>query len=243
MKDPHLLILETSGKRGQVGLALGDRLLGRRILEEGRRHAQDLAPAIQQLLHEQAWSPRQLDAILVSRGPGSYTGLRVGIMSAKTLAYALDTALLAVDTFAAIARQSPPECSRVDVLADAQKQDVYIQPLAREGEEWKPLKEIEIRSFEEWLHGREAQAWVTGPGLYRWRQQVPGSIRCVPEQDWQPRLESLLALGLSRYINEERDEVFALEPVYLRPSSAELQWRGPLRGRSCSAEKPEGRQG
>ncbi len=72
-----------------------------------------------------------MQAVLVSRGPGSYTGLRVGIMSAKTFAYATGCALIAVDTFAAIALQAPESVARVDVLADAQQDKVYVQSFAR----------------------------------------------------------------------------------------------------------------
>src|SRR5206468_351809 len=86
--EPRLLILETSSQAGQVALAAGERLLGVRRLDEARRHARDLAPAVRELLVEQGWRPRDLHGVVVSRGPGSYTGLRVGIMSAKALAYA-----------------------------------------------------------------------------------------------------------------------------------------------------------
>src|SRR5438132_10647915 len=106
-EDPNLLILETSGRVGQVALARGPRLLELRRLDETRRHARDLAPAVADLLDKQHWTPRAIQAVLVDRGPGSYTGLRVGIISAKTFAYATGCALLAVDAFAAIALQAP----------------------------------------------------------------------------------------------------------------------------------------
>src|SRR5580692_6112914 len=100
-QSPRLLILETSGRVGQVAVAHGDVLLGTRRLDEARRHARDLAPQVAELLKEQGWTARELDAVIVSRGPGSYTGLRIGIMSAKTLAYAVGCTLLGIDTFAA----------------------------------------------------------------------------------------------------------------------------------------------
>src|ERR1700753_1009836 len=99
--NPRLLILETSHRVGKVALASGDSIVGERTLDESRRHARDLAPAIQTLLGAQGWRARDLDGVIVSRGPGSYTGLRVGIMSAKTLAFATGCALLAIDTFEA----------------------------------------------------------------------------------------------------------------------------------------------
>jgi tRNA threonylcarbamoyladenosine biosynthesis protein TsaB len=225
-EPPRLLILETSGRTGLVAVAEGIDLLACRPLDETRRHARDLAPAVAALLQEQDWEPNDLDGVIVSRGPGSYTGLRVGLMSAKTLAYATRCALLGIDTFAAVALQSPPECELVDVIADAQKDLVYVQSFSRGTEDWQAATELAIRPFAAWLKERRAGAWVSGPGLAKWRRHVPGPVPCVEVEDWEPQPESLLVLGLARYEANERDDVFALEPLYLRASSAEEQWRG-----------------
>src|SRR5438034_1064164 len=126
--EPRVLIIETSSRTGSVALAEGPVLRGTRPLDEARRHAQDLAPAVSDLLKGVAWRPRDIQAVFVSRGPGSYTGLRVGIMSAKVFAYATGAALLGIETFQAIATQIPQECSGpADVLGDAQQGKVYVQ--------------------------------------------------------------------------------------------------------------------
>src|SRR5262245_32159459 len=96
---PRLLLLETSGRVGQVGLAADGRLLAGRRLSETHRHARDLAPTVAALFREFAWKPADVQAVVVSRGPGSYTGLRVGVMTAKAFAYATGCRLLALDTF------------------------------------------------------------------------------------------------------------------------------------------------
>src|SRR6516225_5973122 len=85
---PRLLALETSGRVGRVGLAEGPELILERTLDASRRHAQDLAPSVAKLLHLRGWRPCDLDGVVVSIGPGSYTGLRVGVISAKALAFA-----------------------------------------------------------------------------------------------------------------------------------------------------------
>jgi tRNA threonylcarbamoyladenosine biosynthesis protein TsaB len=225
--EPRLLILETSGRAGQVAVAHGDALLEVRRLDEARRHARDLAPAVAELLAGQGWRARELDGILVSRGPGSYTGLRVGIMSAKTLAYATGCALVAVDTFAAVASQAPPEVGRLDVLADAQQGKVYSQPFARAADgDWQPLGPLGIEPLADWLARREASAWATGPGLRVHGRNLPPDVPVLTDELWEPQAASLLVLGLRRYRAGGREDVLALEPLYLRPSSAELQWRG-----------------
>ena len=222
----RFLILETSGKVGQVALALGESLIGQRGLDETRRHARDLAPAVADLLAAASWKPRDLQGVIVSRGPGSYTGLRVGIMAAKVFAYATGAALVAVDTFAAIAAQAPPEVNLLDILADAQQGKIYVQTFRREGHgaEPQPVSPLVIRPFAEWLASRDLSGWVSGPGLRPHVSQLPAGNQIVPAEDWDPRPENLLRLGLRRYRTGVRDDPWALEPLYLRPSAAEEQW-------------------
>src|SRR5947209_2072097 len=102
------LLIETSGRRGQVGAASGRDLIAHRELDPARTHARDLAPAVKSVLTAAGWTARDLTAVFVSVGPGSYTGLRVGVMAAKALAYAVKCDFLAVETFAVIAARCPP---------------------------------------------------------------------------------------------------------------------------------------
>ncbi len=225
MIAPRLLIVETSGRTGRVALAEGDEWRGERVLDEARRHARDLAPATAALLAEQGWKPRDVQAVVVSRGPGSYTGLRIGLMSAKTFAYATGCALIAVETFATIVLQAPESVARVDVLADAQQDKIYVQPFVRDAGGWRSLAELTIRPFADWLATREKGASVTGPGLRKWAERLPADVPMLDTDLWEPQSASLLRLGLARYAAGERDDPWTLEPLYLRPSSAEEQWR------------------
>jgi tRNA threonylcarbamoyladenosine biosynthesis protein TsaB len=222
-----LLILETSGRVGQMALALGEKLVRQRRLDETRRHARDLAPAVAELLTAEGWQPRELHSVLVSRGPGSYTGLRVGIMAAKVFAYATGAALIAVDTFAAIAAQAPAEAARLDVLADAQQEKVYVQGFTRNaaGADWIATTSLAIRPFAEWLATREIDAWVSGPGLRPHGHKLPPGSRLIDRGSWDPQPGSLLRLGLVRFRQDQRDDPWTLEPLYFRPSAAEEQWK------------------
>jgi tRNA threonylcarbamoyladenosine biosynthesis protein TsaB len=218
--NPRLLIIETSGRTGQVALAEGEALLPARRLDESRNHARDLAPAVADLLAGAGWKPRDVSAVVVSRGPGSYTGLRVGVMSGKAFAYAAGCALLAIDTFPVIAAQAPAGADPIDIIADAQQQKVYLQRFAR-GEPASPLV---IRPVADWLAGAPAP-WVSGPAVRLHLAHLPASVRAVEEPLREPHVESLLMLALKRWRAGERDDLFAVEPLYLRPSSAEEQWQ------------------
>ncbi len=97
----------------------------RGLQSEGRRHAQMLVADVRAALDELHWSPSQIDVVAVSAGPGSFTGLRVGIVFAKTFAWANQTKLVAVDTLQAIAQQAPASIPEVTVISDAQRGELF----------------------------------------------------------------------------------------------------------------------
>jgi tRNA threonylcarbamoyladenosine biosynthesis protein TsaB len=223
--QPRLLILETSCFVGQVALAQGEHVLGRRPLDEARRHARDLIPALRELLDKEGWKARDLDAVIVSRGPGSYTGLRVGLMTAKTLAFAIGCGVLAIETFAAVAVQAPEEALRLEVLADAQQDRIYVQGFVRAeaGQAWEVHSELAIRPFADWLGNVPAEVWISGPGVSGKESRLTGR-RLVDASRREPLPESLLRLGLERHRAGQSDDLWNLEPLYLRPSAAEEKW-------------------
>jgi tRNA threonylcarbamoyladenosine biosynthesis protein TsaB len=221
-----LLLVETSGKSGWVALAEGESVRALRRLDQARQHARDLAPAVADLLAELGWRVRDLQGVVVGRGPGSYTGLRVGLMSAKTLCYVTGCALIALETFQVIASQSPAEVQAVDVLSDAQQGKVYVQRYARSAEgEFRPLTPLSIQPFADWLGRRDPDAWLSGTALRVPALRAPESVRVVDAGCWDPQPASVLRLGLVRYRAGERDDFWGVEPLYLRPSAAEEQWR------------------
>jgi len=195
---PRLLLIETSGRAGCVAVATGSQLGGCRRLEEARRHARDLAPAVGELVRAQGWQPRQVEAVVVSLGPGSYTGLRVGLASAKVFAYATGCALVGVETFAVLAQQAPPEADTIAVVADAQQGQVYVQQFARTPTGWRSTTPLTIGAFAGLVERLAEGSWLTGPGLLVHGAQVPARLRVVDPELWQPQIESLLAVGLAK---------------------------------------------
>lgn len=215
------LILETSGRVGRVGLARGGSVVRAAALDDTRRHARDLASTVEQILNAESIKPADLMGVMVGRGPGSYTGLRVGLMSAKALAYATGCKLIAVDTFAAIAMQTPAEADRLWVIADALQNQIYLQRFTRATSgKWAPEDELRIERVDEWLNGAASGTWMTGPGVKVYADRIPSNCSCVPEADREPRVESVFAVGLTMP-SLTREQLFALEPLYLRGSSAE----------------------
>lgn len=214
------VVLETSGRGGHVGLAVGGELRGEVALDPARRHNRDLAPAISRLLTEQGLSPTSLTGVMVSIGPGSFTGLRVGVMTAKSLAWALDCQLVTVPTFDAIAEQSPLEARVVDVIADALQGLVYSQRFERNDGISAGASSLIIEPATEWAARLGSVVWVSGPGVEIHTSVIPPDVPRVPSHQSRPNLGSIFAVGRRRQ-PLTRDELLQLEPLYLRASSAE----------------------
>jgi tRNA threonylcarbamoyladenosine biosynthesis protein TsaB len=219
----RMLLIETSGRVGKVGIAERRSLLAERVLDETRRHARDLAPAIAELLREQGWKSRDVTAAIVSAGPGSYTGLRVGIMSAKVFAFATGCALIGVPTFDIIAFQAQTPATELVLVADAQRDQVYVQTFRRQAAEdrFRSAADVAVVVVDGLVGVFSPDAAVAGPGLDKIKRQLPKQTVAGAEH---PSLAGLLAVGLERYERGERDDPLRLEPMYLLRSSAEEQW-------------------
>jgi len=214
------LILETSGRGARIGLARDGVLRHKVELDAARRHAREMIPTIEAMLKAESLKPTDLTGVMASRGPGSYTGLRVGLATAKALAYATGRQLRAVNTFAAIAEQAPAEAEHVWVVADALQKQVYIQRFDRTASGWVPFQELCIGAVDEWLNWLPAGVHVSGPGVAVYANNIPQSCLLVPEADREPQIESVLKVGL-RLPPLSKEELFSLEPLYMRGSSAE----------------------
>lgn len=226
-----VLGIETSGSDGSVALSRDGILLGERELSQmGRRHAQGLVLEISELLQEHGSKPRDINLVAVSRGPGSFTGLRIGMVCAKTIAYSTGCRFIAVDTFAAIAAGVSKEVQRLHVIEDAQKEDLFLGEYSRDSDaEWQQASPIRIVSVSEFFGLCQAPIIVTGPGLKKLETfPRPDKRYCASEiPAFQPRAGVIADLGRTLLMNEEHrppvseTDFWVAAPFYLRLSAAE----------------------
>jgi tRNA threonylcarbamoyladenosine biosynthesis protein TsaB len=122
----YILNIETSTKNCSVSIAkLGKTLICKEVAEEGYSHAERLHVFIETCLKEAGLSFKDLAAIAVSQGPGSYTGLRIGVSAAKGLCFALDLPMIAVDTLKVLALQASVSSGLIVPMIDARRMEVY----------------------------------------------------------------------------------------------------------------------
>jgi tRNA threonylcarbamoyladenosine biosynthesis protein TsaB len=166
-----------------------------------------------------------IDAVAVGLGPGSYTGLRVGVMAAQAFAYARKCLLFGVPTFETLARGCSLACSELDVIADALKDRLYVQRFRRGSmaAAFGPAGELTIVSQSDWIAKLTPGTGISGPALALVETRVPSGVMSAGASERGPTLSSLLNLA-AEDLTSNRSEPRALEPIYLRPSSAEQQW-------------------
>jgi tRNA threonylcarbamoyladenosine biosynthesis protein TsaB len=221
----NILALETSETAGSVAAAVDDNLLAEIDLEPHERSAQWLAPTIRSLLSRINWQPRDVRLVAVTAGPGSFTGLRVGVATAKVFAYAVGAELLGVSTLETIAAAAPAEIARLAVGIDAQRGDVVAQAFQRSASgELEPLDDARLLPLADWLAGLPQGFAVSGPVLKKWTEPFPPGIEVLAAEIWHPKAAQVARLALRHYLAGRRDDPWRLLPVYSRPSAAEEKW-------------------
>ncbi|HWL06805.1 MAG TPA: tRNA (adenosine(37)-N6)-threonylcarbamoyltransferase complex dimerization subunit type 1 TsaB [Planctomicrobium sp.] len=215
-----LLGIETSGRAGSVALSIGGALAGERDLTaSGRRHARTLVPEIADLLKSVGLTPRDVYAVAVSVGPGSFTGLRVGVVCAKTYAYAVGCRLIGVDTFLAVA-QAQNDADRIWVIDDALRGDVFAGEYIRGENGWQCVTPASLQPVETWRGQVSSDHLVTGPGLSSLRNVLVG-LNLGEESTGIPHARFVVEIGKKRAEAGDFADLWTLAPFYMRRSAAE----------------------
>lgn len=226
-----ILAIDTATLVSGVAIANEDKLMAELTLQTRLTHSEVLMPHIQQIMQMTKLEKNQLEAIAVSIGPGSFTGLRIGLATAKTMAYALNIPVIGVSTLAAQAYncQTTAETLLLPLL-DAQKGNVYTAQYRFIDNEFKEITEPSVRNFAELLEeikdsGQEAM--FLGEAAVKNRQAIleaGGKIRLANPHLIMPRAASVAMLGLKKLKIGEVSNVMDLEPFYIRRSEAEVLW-------------------
>ena len=219
----NILAFETATDQAVVALWCWD---GRSLVAPSgpeARHGRGLVPAVRDLLERAGVGLAELDGIAVGTGPGSFTGLRVGLMAAKTLAFAMGKPLIGLDTLEVIARNAPADACRVAVAVDAQRGDFSAAEFHREGPGGGLVcvAATHVVPGASWLEGLPEGTVVFGPGLRKWGLPLPAGLR-RGELSWDhPQGHALLEAARAAWSSGRRDDFWQLEPVYARQSAAE----------------------
>lgn len=238
----HLLAIDTA--TAQVGVAIGDAgaVRGEVRLSGSRRHAEELAPAIRQLV---AWTGVRLDqlaAIAVGIGPGLFTGLRVGVTTAKVMAQALRIPVIPVVSLDLVAYPARHTSRTIVAVLDARRREVFHATYRPVPGGVQRVSDYAVGAPADLVVELEAEGdevLLVGDGVAAHADSFAGLDRAElagPELA-APSTAALVTLATARYEREEFCTPWEVAPLYLRESDAELSW-GTVRGSGAGRAMP-----
>lgn len=218
----RLLALETSGLYGAVAVADTTGVRHELVLHPPKRTAQALAPAIERLLSEVEWTAGSVGCIAVTIGPGSFTGLRVGVVTAKTFAYAVGATVVGVNTLETIAEGLPSDVDHATTIIDAQRDELFSATWRRADDgTWQVERPTHLVKVVDWLTQLTPDTLLAGGGLEKVLAKLPAEARVAARELWTPTASAVARLGLRRWNAGETTSVWELMPQYFRLSAAE----------------------
>jgi len=223
-----VLGIESSSPVASVALVSEEKLWGEMTLNIGLTHSEQLLPLIDELLHQVKIDISEVEGIAISGGPGSFTGLRIGMATAKGLAQGLNKPLVSIPTLLALAYQQVGRSGLVAPVLNARRAEVYTALFRFTGDEYQQVEDYQAINPQLWVekladYGEPIQFTGDGVTTYTdiWKEILGDKAVIVPAIFQLARGASVAELGLQRLLKGEEDELFALKPMYIRSSEAE----------------------
>lgn len=219
--------MDTATWRASVGLVIDGAVVAEQSLSTAGNHAASLLPLIEEVLRRAACAAHALDAVAVSSGPGSFTGLRVSVSVAKGLACATGAGLVAVSTLEALARTEADRDGVICPVLDARKGELYAAAFVARAGQLRRIAADALVTPDELLDTLPTPCVVLGDAVERYgglfQSRLGGRVTVLPFETHAPRGGVVALMGCERLQAGERADLQQLEPFYIRPSEAEVR--------------------
>ena len=221
------LAIETSGRVGSVAVAVDGEAVAAEHFSHGLRHAAGLVPIIDRLCAAQGWRPGDVEEVYVSAGPGSFTGLRVGVTVAKSLAFATGARVVAVPSVEVLARNAPAGWANLVIVLDAKRGQIFTASF--ENRDGRPVtrEPAQLSTLADMLARTPRPVHLLGEGLPFHEGAIPAGdarvIRCPPDT-WQGRASVVATRGAELARAGRFTDPARLTPIYIRKPEAEEKY-------------------
>lgn len=229
----NVLAIDTSNQVMGIAILKEDHVIGEVVTNIAKNHSVRLMPAIEQLMKEVGMEPEELDKIVVAKGPGSYTGVRIGLSIAKTMAWALDIPVVGVSSLETLAFQGRFFNGYICPFFDARRGLVYAGVYQFEKSNIDSIyneKNLPMEDFLLQLKQDNKKVLFLSPDLSIHQEKIVdvlGDLAVIPEGPYHIPKPGFLGLaGLKR----EAEPTHGLTPNYLRLAEAEAKWLQAQKG-------------
>jgi tRNA threonylcarbamoyladenosine biosynthesis protein TsaB len=224
------LAIETSGRIGSVALAENGNTLAEDTFPHGLQHAARIIPAIDALCKQLHWTAADLNEIYVSAGPGSFTGLRIGITLAKTLSLVTRATLVAVPSVRVLVENAPSDAINAIIVLDAKRDQIFTASFRRAADGWTELEPAHLGFLTTMLAKTPRPVHLVGEGIPYHRKFIPENdpqIHLTDDSQWRPQAKIVAILGWRMARANKFTDAMNLRPIYIRKPEAEEKLDGP----------------
>ena len=222
------LAIETSARTGSIAAVEHGIVLAAEQFEHGLQHAAQIIPIINRLCADRGWTPADLNELYVSAGPGSFTGLRIGVTLAKTMALATGVNLVAVPTVRVLVENAPRDARHVVLVLDAKREQIFTARFERDAEgNWVEREPAHLDSLAKTLERSPRPVHLLGEGIPYHEQFIPREdpgVIVTEAELWRPQASMVAKIGgaMARAGDFVDPDRFA--PIYIRRPEAEEKW-------------------
>lgn len=215
-KDIYILNIETSTKNCSVSVGKNGKLVAlQELCEANFSHAEKLPSFIEKTLQDANITYKDLTAVAVGKGPGSYTGLRIGVSSAKGLCFGLEIPLLAISSLEILANATSIDNGYIIPLLDARRMEVFTAVFNKKHQIIKPIFNhiLEEDSFLSYLN--KDKVYFLGDGVAKTKEIIQHK-NAVFLENFHPSAKEMVALSYRKYIQNKKEDLAYFEPFYLK---------------------------
>ena len=225
-----ILGIDTSSMAASVAVIEDNKLICEYTINTKKTHSQKLMPMIENMLGLSDLNVREIDAIAVCEGPGSFTGLRIGMATAKAIAHVNDIPVIGVNSLEALAANMNLCDKKICSILDAQRNQVYTGRYQYEGTKLVEIKEIGIQQIDELLEelAQSGEQWIlVGEAVYKYEDKIReiSNIEIPAASNNVTKAGSLCSVAKVKF-DEGKDifNCYTVNPLYIRKSQAEEQY-------------------
>jgi tRNA threonylcarbamoyladenosine biosynthesis protein TsaB len=220
---PRALAIETSGRIGSIAVIDGDEIRDEETFQHGLQNAAQIIPIIDRLTRAQHWSSGDIEEVYVSIGPGSFTGLRIGVTLAKTMALASGVKIVAVPTVRVLAENGPADAANLIIVLDAKRDQIFTARFGRREGKWIEEEPAHVDSLEQMLARSPRPVHLLGEGIPYHQKFIPDDRQIIvrPQESWRAGASVVAKLGTQMAQRGEFADPFKLTPIYIRRPEAE----------------------
>lgn len=221
-----VLGIDTSTLATTISVLDLDELICEYTVNTKKTHSQKLMVMIENMLKVSDININDIDLIAVCEGPGSFTGLRIAMATAKAIAHANNLDIISVDSLEVLARNIEITDKKICCIIDAQKTQVYNGIYKYENDKLIPLKEIDVLDIDELLENLDEEFIIVGEATKKYKEKINAkNIKIASRQNNVNRASSLCEIAIEKYKKgEDIKNCYQVNPRYIRKSQAEIDY-------------------